>query len=63
VQIKAVSVGELKKFNSLDDVNRVLELYPNADAYLPLVSKNQSMVVLILRDTAKINGVVELNPW
>lgn len=63
VQRKAIHTDELKNFNAFENVKRVLELYPHADAYLPLVSKNKNLVVLIQRDTAKIEGVVELSPW
>lgn len=63
VQKKAIPIGELKKFNNLATVSKALTSYPDVDAYLPLVSTKQSMVVLIQRDTAKIKGVVELKPW
>lgn len=63
VSMKAIPVDELKKFNSSHDVDRVLRLYPQADSYLPLVSKKQHMVVLIQKNTAEVIAVVALTPW
>lgn len=53
----------LEKFNSPAEVARVLAKWPEADAYLPLMARVHPMSVLIVKESAKIIAVVDLNPW
>lgn len=59
----ARELAELNRFNSKEDVSEVLREWPEADGYLPMMSRTQPMVVLINRTTAKMIAIVELSPW
>lgn len=60
---KALSLEELTSFNPPEAVSKVRELHPHADAWLPLKSVSQSMVVLLHRSTAQVEAIVDLRPW
>lgn len=54
---------ELKRFNSMESIRLARKRWPEADGWLPLAAKAQSMAVFIRRSDAKIVAVVELRPW
>lgn len=63
VKATARSLAELKSYNGIDRVNKVLVEWPLADAYLPMMSRAKPMTVLLKKETAEIIAIVDLNPW
>ena len=53
----------LKRFNNSQQVDRLLGLYPNADAFVPMVAKQKPVCVLINKVEGKPVAVVDLAPW
>lgn len=60
---KARPLSELQKYNSVELVNSFLHEYPQADAFLPLMSRAKQMTVLIDSQNEKIISIVDLVPW
>ncbi len=60
---KARPLSELKKYNSVELVNSFLRVHPQADAFLPLMSRAKQMTVLIDSRSEKIISIVDLIPW
>lgn len=60
---KARSLEELKQYNLVADVEKVLRQHPEASAYLPMMGQAESVTVLINKDTADVIAVVDLRPW
>jgi hypothetical protein len=63
MQTKALPLDKLKPLNAEDDVWRVLAAHPDADAWLPLMSNAQPMVVLLRKEEGKVVAIVDLRPW
>ena len=63
IQQRALNLGELENYNSKLAVAKILDQYPQADAWLPLKANALDMVVLIQKDTAKVVKIVDLRPW
>ncbi len=63
VRSKALPLSDLKKYNQSELVEKALADWPNADAFLPMMSKVKSMSVLINKETGSVVAVVPLNPW
>jgi hypothetical protein len=63
MQAKALPLDKLKPLNAEDDVRRVLAAHPDADAWLPLMSKVQPMVVLLRKEEGEVVAIVDLRPW
>lgn len=53
----------LKQYNDKAKVEKILNEYPLANAYLPLKTSAVDMTVLVNRDTAEIIKIVNLRPW
>lgn len=62
-QGKAKPLEELVKYNPVDAVQTVLRRWPEANAWLPLSSRADSMTVLLDKKNARIIAVVDLRPW
>lgn len=60
---RAKPLTELEQFNSAAAVAAATAHWPQADAWLPLMSRSQPMVVLIERKTASPVAIVDLRPW
>jgi hypothetical protein len=60
---KARSLDELKQYNSVADVEKVLKRYSEVSAYLPMMGRAESVTVLINKETAAVIAVVDLRPW
>lgn len=60
---KSQPLSKLNMFNSTDQVIRILELYPAATDFLPMMSRAKPMTVLIDRNAKKIVAIVDLVPW
>ena len=63
IQQRALPLAELEQYNSKTEVEKTLEKYPNADAWLPLKANTVDMVVLVNKESASITKVVDLRPW
>lgn len=60
---RAKALPDLTKFNTPERVRAVMERWPHADAWLPMMSREQPMVVLLNRQKASPVAVVDLRPW
>ncbi len=65
IKQQALPLDELNKFNAVDDVQAVLQAWPQADAWLPMMSVAKPMVVLLDQSSAdtQVLAVVALHPW
>lgn len=63
VQQRALPLVELEQYNSKIAVEKILEKYPQADAWLPLKANAIDMVVLVNKESASIIKIVDLRPW
>lgn len=65
IKAKALPLNELDKFNAADEVETALKAWPQADAWLPLMSNSKQMVVLLDQSATDIQvlAVVDLHPW
>lgn len=65
IKAKALPLNELGKFNEADAVETALKDWPQADAWLPLMSNAKPMVVLLDQSATDIQvlAVVDLHPW
>lgn len=59
----ARSLSELRLVNSAASVERALRKVPTATAWLPLMSRERQMVVLVDLNRLEKNAVVNLRPW
>lgn len=59
----ARALPELAQFNAPERVRAMAQRWPQADAWLPLMSREQPMVVLLNLDQANPVAVVDLKPW
>jgi hypothetical protein len=60
---QALPLEKLGQFNSPAQIRQALALWPQADAWLPLMARAQPMTVLIQRSTGQPLAVVDLRPW
>ena len=63
VQRHAFALNKLNQFNTPQEVSRVLDDWPEANSYLPMMARAKPMTVLLRRETGQVLGVVPLNPW
>ncbi|MBJ9901249.1 TfpX/TfpZ family type IV pilin accessory protein [Acinetobacter bereziniae] len=56
-------IDVLTNFNTKEAVDKTLNQYPTADAWLPLKSTNVDMVVLINKEKGEVVKIVDLRPW
>lgn len=54
---------ELNQYNSVEQVQHVLNPWPQADAFLPMMARVKPMTVLVHKESAKVIAIVDLNPW
>jgi len=62
IQLKALPLDDLKHFNPTANVDGVLARWPTSDAWLPMKSVPEPMVVLLRKETAEVVAVVDLRP-
>ena len=60
---KSKGVSDLHKYNSADAVAQALNRYPQANAFLPLMSRAKPVTVLVDRKQEVIVAIVDLIPW
>lgn len=63
MQQRAQSLDNLKNFNSTNEVNKIIQKYPQSDAWLPLKATVVDMVVLINKEKGEVVKIVDLRPW
>jgi len=63
IKARLFELDELSRFNDREQVERVLALWPQADAWLPMMANVEPMVVLMKSETAEVIAVVDLRPW
>ena len=56
-------LADLGKFNPQEQVDAVLQEYPEADGFLPMMGGDLDMTVLLSNKEQKILKVVDLRPW
>lgn len=59
---KAERLNQLYQNNDKSDVDSVINKYPSATAWLPLIAYEQDMVVLINAKTNEVVDIVDLRP-
>jgi len=60
---KAKSFDELRKLNPPEEVDKALAANPDADAWLPVLSKVPAATMLVNKAEGRVVKIVELNPW
>ncbi len=53
----------LAQHNLAEDVERLKQRWPEADAYIPLMYRESSATVLINTESAEVVGISPLQPW
>ena len=56
-------LADLGEFNPQEQVDAVLQEYPEADGFLPMMGGDLDMTVLLSNKEQKILKVVDLRPW
>lgn len=63
LQARAKPLDDLQAFNAKSELERVLARWPQADAWLPLMSNELPMVVLLQRSSGQVETIADLRPW
>ena len=63
LRARAQPLDVLNQFNHPDVVRGAISAWPNVDAWLPLMSRVEPMVVLLEKSTLRPVAVVDLKPW
>ncbi|AXY58910.1 TfpX/TfpZ family type IV pilin accessory protein [Acinetobacter sp. WCHAc010052] len=63
IQQQSKDLDNLKKFNDVKLVEKILKQYPEATAYLPLKANKLDMVILLNKKEGSIVNIVNLRPW
>ncbi|MFW1838942.1 TfpX/TfpZ family type IV pilin accessory protein [Acinetobacter gyllenbergii] len=63
IQSVALPMSFLQNFNSKQQVNTIIQQYPEADAWMGLSAPAQDMVVLINKEKGEVVKIVDLHPW
>ena len=63
IKQRAQELNKLNNFNALDDVKKIVNQYPNANAWVPLKAIAIDMVVLLNKDSGEVVKIVDLRPW
>jgi len=53
----------LAGYNSPESVKAILEVYPQAGAWLPLKANQRDMVVLLKANSGEVIAIVDAQPW
>lgn len=59
----ALPLELLKRFNDAASVDSALSLYPDANAFVPLVAREKSLSVLVNTQSGHPIAIVDLSPW
>lgn len=60
---QAMPLAVLERINTPQQVMDVLQHYPNADAFIPMVAKERPLVVLVNKQTRELIAIADLLPW
>jgi hypothetical protein len=63
IQKQSRNLSQLTQWNDDKTVQQYLNLYPKANAWLPLETYGLAMVILINREKAEVIKIVDLRPW
>jgi hypothetical protein len=63
VGIYSLPLAVLKRFNDPAKVDSILRAYPEANGFMPMAAKQQSLSVLIDKDVGRPIAIVDLSPW
>lgn len=63
IRAHAAPLDDLLAYNDKANVAATLARHPEADAWLPLNSRNAALVVLIEKKSARVIAAVDLRPW
>lgn len=63
LQQHALPLERLAQYNMAEDVERLKQRWPEADAYIPLMYRENSATVLIDTESAEVVGISPLQPW
>jgi hypothetical protein len=59
----AIPLAVLEKFNNQQVVQNILQQYPSANGYVPMVAKEGTLVVLVNRSEGVPIAIVDLRAW
>lgn len=60
---RAIPLDVLKRFNDHEKVDELLQHYPEADGYIPIVAKEKALVVLVKKAVGEPIAIVNVSPW
>lgn len=63
IKEKSHNISQLSRFNDSEQVKTILANWPNADAFLPLITEDKDLTVLVKRNTAEIVAIVDLRSY
>ena len=63
IQSKVRNLSQLTQWNEESTVQKQLNTYPQANAWLPLETVGLPMVILMNKETAAVVKIVDLRPW
>ncbi|WOE41338.1 TfpX/TfpZ family type IV pilin accessory protein [Acinetobacter chinensis] len=63
IQQQSKDLDNLKNFNDVKLVEKILKQHPEATAYLPLKANKLDMVILLNKKEGSIVSIVNLRPW
>lgn len=63
ISTHAYPVTVLSRFNNAEKVEQLLAKYPEANAFVPMISKRAAISVVINKDVGAPIAVVDLSPW
>lgn len=63
VRMFGLPLSTLERFNDKALIDKTLQKYPTADAWVGMMTGGQDMVVLINKQENKIVKIVDLRPW
>lgn len=63
IRQKAHPLDQLLRYNSYASVQAVRAKWPDADAWLPMMSSARAVTVLLRKPSAEVVAIVDLSPW
>ncbi|QEI14237.1 type IV pilin accessory protein [Cellvibrio japonicus] len=63
IRQEAKPLDDLKKYNNEQQLEAILAEWPAADAWLPIGTREKSMVALLRQDVPEVVAIVDLTPW
>ena len=63
IKQRSKDINKLKKYNDIQQVDRILSKYPQATGFVPLKANAVDMTVLINKEKGEVIKIVDLRPW